>query len=340
MRACRREPVPHTPVWLMRQAGRYEPEYRKIRERASILEICRSPDLVSEVTVGAARRTGADAAILFADLLLIVEPMGMRLEFTPGEGPALTPAVRSAADVDRLREVEPGSLAYVIEGVRRTRADLPAALPLLGFCGAPFTVGSYMIEGGPSKRFLRTKSFMYGDEGAWRSLMEKLARGLAGYLNGQIEAGAQAVQVFDSWVGCLSPADYARYVRPYTEQLMADIRPGVPVIHFGTGTAALLEQMRAAGGSVIGLDWCVDPADAWKRIGYDAAIMGNLDPVTLLGPEEVMEREVRRILAAVAGRDGHVFNLGHGVLPETDPARVRRLVERVHELSRRPEARS
>ena len=335
MRACRREPVPHTPVWLMRQAGRYMPEYRRLRQRVSMLELCRSPDLVSETTVFAARRLGVDAAILFADLLLPVEALGLRLEYSAGEGPVITPPVRDRRAVDALPEIDTDALSYVHEGVRRTRADLPSELPLIGFAGAPFTLASYLIEGGSTRSFARTKAFMRGDEGAWHALLALLARGLAPYLRRQIEAGAQAVQIFDSWVGCLSADDYRRYARPHTEALLRNLPAGAPVIHFGTGNPELLEEMAAAGGDVIGIDWRVDLGRAWDRIGPDRAIMGNLDPTALLAPDEVLDAGARAVLEAAGGRAGHIFNLGHGILPETPVDSARRLVERVHEMSRR-----
>ena len=334
LRACRREPVPFTPVWLMRQAGRYMKEYREVRARASMLELCKSPELVSEVTVFAAKRIGADAAILFADLLLIVEPLRLRLEYAQGEGPVIEPAVRSGRDVDALREVHPDDLSYVYDAVRRTRADLPEALPLIGFAGAPFTVASYLIEGGSTRHFERTKALMYRDEGAWNALLAKLVRATAGYLARQVEAGAQALQVFDSWVGCLSPSDYRRYVRPHTAALFAALPPGVPAIHFGTGAGALLADMRESGGSVLGLDWRVELGPTWDALGPDTAVMGNLDPLVLLAEPATIRREVVRILAEAAGRPGHVFNLGHGILPETPVENVCLLVELVHELSR------
>ncbi|MGH7723931.1 MAG: uroporphyrinogen decarboxylase [Candidatus Eiseniibacteriota bacterium] len=335
MRACRREPVPHTPIWLMRQAGRYMEEYRAVRAKTTLLDLCKSPDLVSEVTVTAARRLGVDAAILFADLLLVVEPLGLRLEFSQGEGPVIDPPVRDGRGVDSLREVRPEDLAYVFDAVRATRRDLDAGLPLIGFAGAPFTVASYLIEGRGSRHYAHTKRLMYGDEGAWNALMEKLVRAQTAYLNRQIEAGCQAVQLFDSWVGALSPTDYRRYVKPHVRALLAGVTPGVPVLHFGTGTAALLADMRDAGGSVIGLDWRVDLDRAWSEVGYDRAIMGNLDPLVLLAEPAVVEREAGRILDQAAGRPGHVFNLGHGILPETPVDHVIRLVQTVHERSAR-----
>ncbi len=333
MRACRGLGVPWTPVWLMRQAGRYMEEYRRIRAQVSMLELCRSPDLVSEVTVHAAETLNVDAAIIFADLLLIVEPLGLKLEYLAGEGPAITPPVRDGAAVDRLREVEPAELSYVHDAIRQTRADLVDRIPLIGFAGAPFTVASYVVEGGASRNFLHTKTFMYGHEGAWNALMEKVVRGTITYLEGQVEAGAQALQLFDSWVGCLSPADYQRYVQGHTARLLAALPAEVPVIHFGTGTGDLLPHMRKAGGTVLGADWRVDLDVAWERVGHDLPIMGNLDPLILFAPQSIMQREVERILAQAGGRPGHIFNLGHGILPGTPVNNVRRLVDLVHELS-------
>jgi uroporphyrinogen decarboxylase len=334
MRACRRENVPYTPVWLMRQAGRYMAEYRAIRARHSMLVLCKSPDLVAELTTFARRRIGADAAILFADLLLVVEPLGLKLTFEAGEGPVIDPPVRDGKAVDALREVDPLELSYVYDAVRATRAALESGLPLIGFAGAPFTVASYLVEGRGTRTYEHTKALMYGDPGAWDALLEKIVRAQIGYLNRQVEAGCQALQIFDSWVGALSPADYRRYVAPHVARLIAGIVPGVPVIHFGTGTATLLGDMKQAGGDVIGLDWRVELGRAWDALGADVAVMGNLDPLTLLAPPDVLEREARRILAEARGRRGHVFNLGHGVLPQTPVDQVVRLVDLVHEASR------
>ena len=334
MRACRREPVPYTPIWLMRQAGRYMAEYRAVRAGHSMLELCKSPDLVAEVTTFARRRIGADAAILFADLLLVVEPLGLKLTFEAGEGPVIDPPVRDGRAVDALREVEPAALSYVYDAVRATRAALEDEIPLIGFAGAPFTVASYLVEGRGSRHFEHVKALMYGDEGAWNALLSKVVRAQVGYLNAQVEAGCQALQVFDSWVGALSPADYRRYVAPHTKALLSGIVPGVPVIHFGTGTATLLADMKAAGGDVIGLDWRVELGAAWRGLG-DVAVMGNLDPLTLLAPAAVLEREAARVLLEAGGRPGHVFNLGHGVLPGTPVDSVVRLVDYVHEASAR-----
>ncbi len=333
--ACRREPVPYTPVWLMRQAGRYMPEYRAVRAKLGFLELCKSPDAAAEVTVTAATRLGVDAAIIFADILLVLEPMGVGLEFTRGDGPVIHRPVRSGADVDRLAAVEPGALDYVAEAIRRARAALPAHVPLIGFAGAPFTLASYLIEGGGSRTYAHTKTLMAADPGAWRALMERLAHTVAAYLNAQIDAGADAVQLFDSWVGCLAPADYRSGVLPYVRALIDAIRPGTPVIHFGTGTAGLLECLRAAGGDVIGVDWRIDLDAAWARVGYDVGVQGNLDPLTLLAPIPVIRERAAAILAQAAGRPGHIFNLGHGIVPETPVDHVRALVDAVHELSAR-----
>jgi uroporphyrinogen decarboxylase len=334
--ACRREPTGFTPVWLMRQAGRFMPEYRAIRSRLGFLELCKTPEVATEVTLLPVERLGVDAAILFADILLILEPMGVGLEFARGEGPAIRRPVRSAADVARLVEADPAeTLPFVFETVRRVRAALGDRVPLIGFAGAPFTVASYLVEGGASRDYLWTKRLMYADPGAWHALLALLARTIARYLGGQVAAGAQAVQLFDSWVGCLAPDDYREYVQPHTRAVIAALPPGVPVIHFGTGTAGLLEALRAAGGDVIGLDWRVDLGEAWARVGHDVAVQGNLDPAVLLAPPAEIRRRARAILERAAGRPGHVFNLGHGVLPETPVDHVRALVDAVHELSAR-----
>jgi uroporphyrinogen decarboxylase len=336
MRACGREPVPYTPIWLMRQAGRYMREYREVRTRTTFLELCKTPSLAAEVTVTAVERLGVDAAIIFADILLILEPMGIELEFAEGEGPVIHNPVRNALDVDRLREVEDANaLNFVYEAIRQTRSALKPDIPLIGFCGAPFTLASYLIEGGGSKNYIRTKRLMYDDAGAWHAMMALISRALAKYLNAQIEAGAQAVQLFDSWVGCLSPDDYREFVLPHTRNVIRNVVPGVPVIHFGTGTATLLELMREAGGDVIGLDWRVRLDEAWQRVGQDVAIMGNLDPVVLFANQDALRAQAKRILDQAGGRAGHIFNLGHGILPETPVENVIALVEMVHEMSAR-----
>jgi uroporphyrinogen decarboxylase len=334
MRACRREAVPYTPIWLMRQAGRYMQDYREVRARVSFLELCKTPSLAAEVTVTAAERLGVDAAIIFADILLIVEPLGLQLEFSKGEGPVIHNPVRSIAEVDGLRELESvESLNFVFEAIRETRRALRSDLPLIGFAGAPFTLASYIVEGGASKNYVHTKKLMYDDSGAWHAMMSLIARGLVKYLNAQIEAGAQAVQLFDSWVGALSPDDYRQFVLPHTRAVIAGIKRGTPVIHFGTGTAALLELMREAGGDVIGLDWRVRLDEGWSRIGHDAGVMGNLDPVALFANQDHLRAQAVAILDQAGGRPGHIFNLGHGILPETPVENVIALVQMVHELS-------
>jgi uroporphyrinogen decarboxylase len=315
----------------MRQAGRYMPEYRAVRAKLGFLELCKRPDVAAEVTVTAVDVLGVDAAIVFADILLVLEPLGARIEFAAGDGPVIHNPVASAADVDRLTPVAAGALDYVAETVRRARAALE--VPLIGFAGAPFTLASYLVEGGSSRSFLRTKRFMHADAGAWDALMTRLSTAVRDYLNLQIAAGAQAVQLFDSWVGALAPDDYRRFVLPHMRALIAGITPGAPVIHFGTGTAGLLECQRAAGGDVIGVDWRVDLDAAWARVGHDVAVQGNLDPTALFAPIPELRRRVAAILGQAAGRPGHVFNLGHGILPDTPVAHAKALVEMVHELS-------
>lgn len=334
MKACRLEPTPHTPIWIMRQAGRYLPEYREIRAKVSFLELCHRPDLAAEVTVTAAERLEVDAAIIFADILLVVEPMGVGLEFTAGDGPVIHRPVRTGADVDRLRPVDvQESLSFVCDAVRLARAALPPAMPLIGFSGAPFTLASYLIEGGGSRQYQHTKTLMYRDPGAWHVLMERLSSAVSAYLNAQIVAGAQAVQLFDSWVGVLSPDDYREFVLPHTRRTIAGLVPGVPIIHFGIGTASLLELMRDAGGDVIGLDWRVDLGEAWARLGPRVGVQGNLDPVVLFAEPDEIRRQAGRILERAARRAGHIFNLGHGVLPHTPVDHLRSLISYVHEAA-------
>ncbi|MEN0110283.1 MAG: uroporphyrinogen decarboxylase, partial [Planctomycetota bacterium] len=320
LRACRRDPVDRTPVWLMRQAGRYMPEYREVRAKTSFLELCKNPALCSEVMCTAVDYLGVDAAIIFSDLLPILEPMGLDLEFAPGDGPVIHNPVRESSDVERVIDLESAdSLWFVVETVRQTRADLPGAMPLIGFAGAPFTLASYAIEGGGSRNYLHTKTLMHRDEGAWRGLMERLARAVVVYLNAQIAAGAQAVQLFDSWVGCLGPEDYQRFVLPYTRQVIQRLDPRAAVIHFAAGNPELLPLAAEAGGDVVGVDWRVGLAGAWDRLGPDVAVQGNLDPMTLLADRETVERRSHALLDSVAGRPGHVFNLGHGIVPQTPP---------------------
>ena len=336
LRACRREKTAFTPVWLMRQAGRYMAEYRALRAKHAFLELCKTPAAAAEVTLQPVERLGVDAAILFADILLVLEALGVGLEFTRGEGPHILRPIRSAADVARLPRVDVGSsVGYVFETVRLARRALAGRVPLIGFAGAPFTLASYLIEGGASRDFLHTKRFMRAEPAAWHALMARLADSTADYLNGQIGAGVQAVQLFDSWIGTLSSADYREYVLPHTAAVFRRLAAGAPAIHFGTGTAALLEAMREAGGDVIGLDWRVDLGAAWDRLGPEAAVQGNLDPAILLAPVDEIRRATRAILDGAARRPGHVFNLGHGVHAETPVDHVLALVDMVHEMSAR-----
>ena len=336
MRACRLEPTDVTPVWLMRQAGRYMEEYRQVRGQTSFLELCKNPQLCSEIMCTAVKRLGVDAAIIFSDLLPILEPMGLELDFPKGEGPVIYNPVRAPADVDRVLELEElGSLGFVFETVRQTRADLPPQIPLIGFAGAPFTLASYTIEGGSSRSFLHTKTLMYRDEGAWRTLMDRLSRAVIRYLNGQIAAGAQCVQLFDSWVGCLGVDDYRRYVLPFVKQVISGITPGIPVINFATGNPALLPLLKEAGGYVIGIDWRVRLDDAWQTVGHDRAVQGNLDPLVLLAEPAEIRRRAKQVLDQAAGRPGHIFNLGHGVVQQTPVDNAIALVDAVHDLSQR-----
>lgn len=336
MRACRREPTSVTPIWLMRQAGRYMPEYREVRAKTTFLELCKTPAVCAEVMITAVNRLGVDAGIIFSDLLPILEPMGMQLEFAAGEGPVIHNPLREAEDVDRLVELESvDALHFVMETVRQTRAALSDKLPLIGFAGAPFTLASYAIEGGASREYLHTKTLMYRDEGAWSELMGRLSRAVARYLNAQIAAGAQAVQLFDSWGGCLGPDDYRRYVLPYVKAVIEAIVPGVPVINFATGNPALLPLLAEAGGAVIGLDWRVRLDEAWATIGPNRGVQGNLDPAALLADPAEIRRRAKQILDQAAGRAGHIFNLGHGVLQQTPVDHAVALVDSVHELSAR-----
>jgi uroporphyrinogen decarboxylase len=316
----------------MRQAGRYMPAYRKLRERHSILDLCHSPELAAAVTLQPVERLGVDAAILFADILLPFEPLRLGLSFAAGEGPRIARPIRDAADVERLPAFNlDAELGYVFDAVRLARQALPEDVPLIGFAGAPFTLASYAIEGGASRTFTKTKAFMYGATDAWSRLMERFATLVGEYLAGQARAGAQALQLFDSWVGCLSPDDYRTYVQPHTTRaLRLAGAAGVPTIHFGTGTATFLEDFAAAGGDVISVDWRIPLDAAWTRIGNTRAIQGNLDPAALLAPAAERDRQVRDILKRAGGRPGHIFNLGHGILPETDMAAVRAVVDLVH----------
>jgi uroporphyrinogen decarboxylase len=320
----------------MRQAGRYMKEYRDIRAKFGFLDLCKRPDIAAEVAVTPVERLGVDAAILFSDLLLLLEPMGVGLEYSKNDGPVIHRPVRSGADVDRLLEFEPEeSLSFVFEAVEKTCAALNGRVPLIGFSGAPFTLASYLIEGGGSRNYIHTKRLLYSDPGAWRVLMERLTRALVRYLNAQIAAGAEVVQIFDSWVGCMAPDDYQTFVLPHVRTMIAGLKPGVPVIHFGTGTGGLLKLMRQAGGDIIGLDWRVNLDEGWEAVGDDVGVQGNLDPVALFAPPGEIGARVAEILKRAGGRAGHIFNLGHGILPETPVDHVIAMVDSVHELSAR-----
>jgi uroporphyrinogen decarboxylase len=330
VRAARREPVERTPVWFMRQAGRSLPEYRAIRERHTLFEICRQPELCAEVTLQPVRRLGVDAAVIFADIVLPVLGMGIDIELVEGVGPVVAEPIVSARDVARLRVPEPEeALPEILEAIRLVRAGLEPERAVVGFAGSPFTVAGYLVEGKPSRDFAKTKRCMYAAPEVWHALMEKLAETFARYVAAQAGAGADAVQLFDSWAGALSAADYREFVAPYSARILAAV--GAPTIHFGTGTTHLLGDMAAAGGDVIGVDWRVPIDRAWEAIGPGRGVQGNLDPALLLGPWDRIEREALSILAAAGGRPGHIFNLGHGVLPDTDPEVLRRLVDLVHE---------
>ncbi|MFD2764753.1 uroporphyrinogen decarboxylase [Micromonospora eburnea] len=354
VRACRREPGPHTPVWFMRQAGRSLPEYRAIRANVPMLESCRRPELVTEITLQPVRRHGVDAAILFSDIVVPVAAAGVDLDIVPGTGPVVAEPVRTAADVDRIRPISRDDVSYVDEAVRLLVAEL-GDTPLIGFAGAPFTLASYLVEGGPSRNHVKTKALMYGDPELWHALCDRLAEVTLSFLRVQIDAGVSAVQLFDSWAGALSEADYRRYVLPHSTRVLSGLAdadrsgsrrgdgraepersPGVPRIHFGVGTAELLGAMGEAGADVVGVDWRTPLDVATRRIGPDKAVQGNLDPCVLFAPWPVVEAEVRRILDQGRAAPGHVFNLGHGVLPETDPDVLTRVVALVHELSARP----
>jgi uroporphyrinogen decarboxylase len=330
--ACRRRPAPHTPVWFMRQAGRSLPEYRAIRGEGSILEAIAQPELAAEITLQPVRRYGVDAAILYSDIVVPVHAIGFGVDVVPGVGPVVSEPFRSKDDLARLRPLEPeADTPYVLETVRLLAAELPPSVALIGFAGAPFTVASYLIEGRPSRTYERTKSLMHAEPGLWDSLLERLADLALASLRSQVAAGAQAVQVFDSWAGALSPAAYRRFVLPHSQRIfegLADL--DVPRIHFGVGTGELLALMAEAGADVVGVDWRVPLSAAWERVGPDKAVQGNLDPAICLAPWDVVEQETRRVLAEAGGRAGHIFNLGHGVLPETDPDTLARVVEVVH----------
>ncbi len=331
--ACRRRPTDVRPVWFMRQAGRYMKQYREVRAHHSILEICKRPDLAATVTLQPIEILDVDAAIIFADLLLPVEPMGLKLEFVEGRGPIIENPVRTSSDVDSLSISNTDDLGYVGEAIQMTVKALAGRVPLIGFVGAPFTMASYMVEGGPSKTFLRTKQMMYRDETLWRRLMGKLVDVLGPFAISQVAAGARVIQVFDSWVGALGSDDYVRYVQPYSRALIERIRSaGVPVIHFGTGTGGYFRELHAAGGDVIGVDWRINIDQAWMDMSYRAAIQGNLDPAVLLAPLPELRTRVHELLKRTGTRPGHIFNLGHGIMPETPVDHVKAVVQMVREF--------
>ena len=338
LKACRMESVDCTPIWFMRQAGRYLPEYRELRKSHTLLDLCRNPELAAEVTLQPIRRFDLDAAIIFADILLPLEGMGVAFEFAKGEGegPVIHRPLRTPDDVKSLRLMEPvEELAFVLDAIRLVRRQLPPSIALIGFAGAPFTLASYMIEGGRSRAFQEAKLFMYSEPDAWHELMVKLATVTVAYLSAQIEAGAQAVQLFDSWVGCLGPEDYEQYVLPYSQSIFERLeRYEVPLIHFGTATATLLDLMKKAGGSVIGLDWRVRLGGAWQSLGRDVAIQGNLDPIAMLGQQNLLRGKVLDVLKEAASQPGHIFNLGHGILPQTPVENVSAVVTWVHQETR------
>jgi uroporphyrinogen decarboxylase len=330
VRAARREPVDRTPVWFMRQAGRTLPGYRAIRKRYSLFEVCRQPELCAKVTLEPVERHGVDAAVMFADIMLPVLGMGVDIELVEGVGPVVERPIESLDDVRALRVAEPEEAApFVLEAVRLVRQALPEEKALIGFSGGPFTVAGYLIEGRPTREFVKTKRCMYGSPDVWHELMARLSETFLRYVRAKVEAGADAIQLFDSWVGALSVEDYEEFVAPYSERILGGV--AAPTIHFGTGTAHLLESMAAAGGDVIGLDWRVPLDEGWARVGHDRGVQGNLDPAVLLGPWERVSASVDSILRAAGGRPGHIFNLGHGVLPDTDPAALGRVRELVHE---------
>jgi uroporphyrinogen decarboxylase len=334
LKACRREPVEHTPIWLMRQAGRYMKEYMAIREKHSFLEMCRTPELACEVTLQPIKAFELDAAIIFADILLPLEGMGINLEFAKNEGPVISNPVRTREDIDAIRIIEPEEdVPYLLEAIKMVRAELAGKVPLIGFASTPFTLASYMIEGSGSRNYLYTKKMMYSDPEGWSILMNKIADVLITYLNAQVKAGAQCLQIFGSWDGCLGPDDYSEFSLPYTKRVIDSIDKSVPCINFSTNTGTYIERVASAGGDVIGVDWRVRLEDAWKTIGYDRGIMGNLDPTTLFGPKANLRTRIKEILDMAEGRDGHIFNLGHGIILGTPVDSVRAAVDAVHEFS-------
>jgi uroporphyrinogen decarboxylase len=341
VRACLRQPVDRTPVWFLRQAGRYMAEYQAVRRHHSLLEICKTPELAAEVTITAAEKLDVDAAIIFADLLLPFESMGLNFEFQAGEGPVIHHPVRTAADVENLRIDRAAELGYVAEAIRKVVAHFQDRIGIIGFCGAPFTLASYMIEGGGSRNYIHTKSLMYRDPAVWGLLLEKIVAVLAEYAAQQVDAGADVIQIFDSWAGALSPADYRDFVLPVTTNLVRKVQAlGVPVIYFGVDTATLLPAMRETGADVIGLDWRVPLNQGWSTLGHSVGVQGNLDPILLFAEEALLRQRVREILDQAGGRPGHIFNLGHGIVPGTPVENVQRVVQYVREFGAGDNARA
>lgn len=337
IRACLRKPVDRTPVWFLRQAGRYMQEYRDVRKHHTLVEICKQPEIAAEVTITAAEKLGVDAAIIFADLLLPLEPMGLDFEFQAGEGPVVHHPVRTAEDVRLLRTDRADQLSYVAKAISKVATHFKDRLGIIGFCGAPYTLASYMIEGGGSRNYIETKKLMYSNTDAWRSLLDKIVVVLTEYCRQQVQAGADVIQIFDSWVGSLSLSDYRDYAFEATKRLVRAVQAmGVPVIYFGVETAGLLNDMAATGADVLGLDWHQPLDEGWKLVGHNHAVQGNLDPITLFAPVEILEQRVKEILLAANGRPGHIFNLGHGIVPGTPVENVQAVVKMVREFRLNP----
>ena len=336
VKACRREPVDCTPVWMMRQAGRYLPEYREIRAKHSFLEMCKIPEVAAEVTVQPVRRYEIDAAIIFADILLPLEPMGIDLEFAKSGGPVINNPVRTLADVNKLKPIDAAvQIDYLMKAIKLVLSELNGKVPLIGFSGAPFTLASYIIEGGGSRNYEHAKAMMFSEPKTWHTLMEHLTGVIINYMNAQIDVGVQVVQLFDSWVGALGPADYREFVLPHQKNVIAGIKKTVPLIHFAHGATHLLEMVAEAGGDVIGLDWRCNLDDAWKRVGYDKAVQGNIDPISLFGSKEFIRKRTKEILDRAGNRNGHIMNLGHGILQQTPLDHAAEFINTTHELSKR-----
>ncbi len=334
--ACRRQPVDCTPVWMMRQAGRYLPEYREIRAKHTFLEMCKTPELAAEVTIQPIRRYEIDAAIIFADILLPLEPMGIGLEFAKGEGPVIHNPVRTMSDVQKLKPIDAATqIEYLMTAIKIVLKELNGKVPLIGFSGAPFTLASYIIEGGGSRNYEHAKTMMFAEPKAWHKLMEHLTGVIINYLNAQIDTGVQVVQLFDSWVGALGPADYREFVLPHQKNVIAGVKKTVPLIHFANGATHLLEMVAEAGGDVIGLDWRCNLDEAWKRVGHDKGVQGNIDPISLFGTKEFIRKRTKEILDRAGNRNGHIMNLGHGILQQTPLDHAAEFINATHEMSKR-----